>query len=149
MFRTLLVLGVLGLATANVASAQTVAQTLRDFGILGTWSKDCSAPASEDNLHTVFAALPSGKAKRTYYKGPNIIFNDFTITQAKRLPPNQLSYRQVGQLATGLTHIDVILLREKNRYMIWSSIGSDGKIYVKDGKFADGEATWWETRCKG
>lgn len=149
MLRTLLFLAAISVATTSVASAQTVAQTMRDFGILGTWSKDCSTPASEKNFHTVFAALPSGKAKRSYYNGPNKVYNEFTITRAIPLPSNQLSYRQEGRQSKRLTHIDVILLKDGNRYSTWSSIGDDGKVYVKDGKFSDGKATWWEAKCSG
>ena len=149
MLRIFLFLGVFGIATTGVVSAETAAQTMQDFGILGDWSKDCSIPANETNFHTVFAALPSGKAKRTYYNGPNKIYNEFTITRAIRLPSNQLSYRQEGKQAKGLTHIDVILLKDGNRYSIWSSIGDDGKVYVKEGKFPNGKATWWETKCSG
>ncbi len=143
MLRKMLLLAAFSLAMVSAASAQSAQQTMRDFGMLGKWARDCNAPPSRTNFHTVFAAMSSGNVQRTYYDGPDHIYNQYTITRAIRLPANQMSYQQVGPVG----RMDVILLKDGNTYRIWSSVGADGKIYVKEGKFNDGAASPAETKC--
>ncbi|MBI2716798.1 MAG: hypothetical protein HYX37_20475, partial [Rhizobiales bacterium] len=66
MYRGLLLVLALGLGTPATAGAETVAQTLKQFGLLGTWADDCSQPAANNNFHTVYAAMANGNVQRTY-----------------------------------------------------------------------------------
>ena len=136
------------LALPSLAQAQMPRDVLRDFGMLGTWATDCSRPAGEDNFYTIYAGLPDGNVRRTYYNTPGRerAYNEYFITQATRLPADQLSYRQEGSVDHD--KIDVILTRDGSKYRIWSSVREDGTPLVKDGKFPkSGEESPWQAKC--
>ena len=85
----------LAMATVETANAQSVADTIAQFGLIGTWAADCTQPASSSNYLTVYAIKPSGEVMRTYYDKPGHIYNNYKITSAKRQAPDLLSYEQV------------------------------------------------------
>lgn len=147
------------LALPALAHAQASPRdVMRDFGILGTWATDCSKPSSEDNFYTVYAGLPNGNGRRTYYNTParEKAYSEVTITRATRLPADQLSYRQEGLERRRVgdhdvvedEKIDVILRKDGNKYQIWSSVRGSGEVLVKNGKFPkDGGESPWQTKC--
>jgi hypothetical protein len=59
------------LLEAGPAAAQgkTAAQTLKEFGLIGEWSKACAAPTTELNNRTVFEPQPDGTVKLSYRLG--------------------------------------------------------------------------------
>ena len=85
----------LAMATVETANAQSVANTIAEFGLIGTWATDCTQPASSSNFLTVYAIKPSGEVSRTYYDQPGHVYNNYKITSAKRQAPDMLSYEQV------------------------------------------------------
>ena len=109
MHRGLLLVLALVLAMPAAANAETVSQTLRKFGLLGTWADDCSRPAANDNFHTVYAALPNGHVQRTYYNAPGKIYNQYVLQRVNRVSADQLFYSQKGSAG----RIDVVLLRSQ------------------------------------
>ena len=60
----------LAMASVETANAQSVANTIAEFGLIGTWATDCAQPASSSNFLTVYAIKPSGEVSRTYYDQP-------------------------------------------------------------------------------
>jgi hypothetical protein len=115
---------------------------------LGTWATDSAEPAGTSNFWTVYAGMTNGKVKRTYYNTPDRdkAYNEYIITRAIRLPASQLSYSQQG--VANKDRIDVILLKEANRYKIWSSVRQNGEVLVKEGKFTSGgDDSPWQTKC--
>ena len=146
-FRISLLAGALALMP-SLANAQSTRDVLRDFGLLGTWATNCAEPAGKYNFWTVYAGMTNGNVKRTYYNTPDRekAYNEYIITRAIRLPASQLSYSQQG--VANKDRIDVILLKEGNRYKIWSSVRQNGEVLVKEGKFASGgEDSPWQTKC--
>ncbi len=134
----------------TIASAQSPRAVLRDFGLLGSWATDCSRPSAADNFYTVYAGRADGMVRRTYYNTPDRKrpYNVYIITRAIRLPADQLSYQQEGEAEHD--KIDVILLKDGNKYKIWSSVTEDGKVLVKDGKFpGSGAESPWQDKCRG
>jgi hypothetical protein len=139
------------LSHGPAASAETVRQVLQQFGLLGTWSSDCSRPPANNNFHTTFVSLPNGKVQRTYYSAPGKIYNQYVLERVNRISADQLFYRQKG--AAG--YVDVVLKKDGNRYHVLSSQNENGKIYVQDGKFtanagdgsSAGKESPWETKC--
>ena len=132
-----------------LASAQSARDVLRDFGMLGTWATDCSRPSESNNFYTVYAGMSDGRVRRTYYNTPDRAkpYNVYFVTRAIRLPADQLSYQQVGEVNND--KIDVILLKDGNKYKIWSSVTAEGKALVRDGKFPDsGSESPWQTKCR-
>lgn len=149
MHRGLLLVLALVLATPAAANAETVGQTLRQFGLLGTWADDCSLPAADNNFHTVYAALPNGTVQRTYYNAPGKIYNQYVLQRVNRISSDQIVYQQKGSAG----RIDVVLMKAGNRYHVLSSQNENGKIYVKEGKFTEntsspGVESPWQTKCR-
>jgi hypothetical protein len=46
---------------AHLASAETVAQTTRDWGLIGTWSRDCSLPPGTDKIVAFSYEIAAGE----------------------------------------------------------------------------------------
>jgi len=145
----------LAMATVETANAQSVADTIAEFGLIGTWAADCTQPASSGNYLTVYAIKPSGEVSRTYYDKPGHIFNNYKITSAKRQAPDMLSYEQVWDFEGSPANVagdrvQVLLYMADNKYQIVSSQGSDGSFFVKDRKFPNsGNESPWQFQCHG
>ncbi len=145
----------LAMATVETANAQSVADTIAEFGLIGTWAADCTQPASSGNYLTVYAIKPSGEVSRTYYDKPGHIFNNYKITSANRQAPDMLSYEQVWDFEGSPANVagnrvQVLLNMADNKYQIVSSQGSDGSFFVKDRKFPNsGNESPWQFQCHG
>ena len=151
MHRGLLLLLALVLAMPATASAETVAETLQQFGLLGTWADDCRQPPANNNVHTVYEPLANGNVKRTYYNAPGKIYNQYELQRVNRVSAAQLFYSQKGSAG----RIDVVLTVTGNRYHVLSSQNQNGKVYVRDGRFTEfagdgssaGKESPWQTKC--
>ena len=145
----------LAMASVETANAQSVANTIAEFGLIGTWAADCAQPASSNNFLTVYAIKPSGEVSRTYYDQPDHVYNNYKITSAKRQTSDMLSYEQVWDFKGSPANIagdrvQVLLNMADNKFQIVSSQGSDGSFFVKDRKFpGSGDETPWQSRCLG
>jgi hypothetical protein len=145
----------LTMATVETANAQSVANTIAEFGLIGTWATDCTQPASSSNYLTVYEIKPSGTVSRTYYDQPGHIYNNYKITSAKREAPDLLSYQQVWDFEGSPANIAgdrvrVLLNMADNKFQIVSSQGSDGSFFVKDRKFpGSGHESPWQLQCHG
>jgi hypothetical protein len=141
------------MASVEAANAQSVADTVAEFGLIGTWATDCAQPASTSNFLTVYAIKPSGEVSRTYYDQPSHIYNNYKITSAKRQTPDMLSYEQVWDFDGSPANIAgdrvrVLLKLADGKFQIVSSQGSDGSFFVKDRKFpSSGDESPWQSRC--
>ena len=148
MLRTTLLATALALCLPSFASAQSARDVMRDFGILGTWATDCSKPSGASNFYTIYAGMPDGQVRRTYYNTPDRkkAYNEYIVRRAIRLPADMISYVQEGSVDHD--RIDVILLKDGSKYKIWSSVRDSGETLVKDGKFpGSGDESPWQTRC--
>ena len=144
------------MASVETANAQSVADTIAEFGLIGTWATDCTQPASSSNFLTVYAIKkPSGVVSRTYYDQPDHVYNNYKISSAKRQAPDMLSYEQVWDFEGSPANIagdrvQVLLNMADNKFQIVSSKGSDGSFFVKDRKYpGSGEESPWQLRCPG
>jgi hypothetical protein len=143
----------LALASAETANAQSVANTIAEFGLVGTWAADCTQPASSGNFLTLYAIKPSGEVSRTYYDQPGHVYNTYKITDAQRQAPDMLSYEQVWDFAGSPANIAgdrvrVLLNMADGKFQIVSSQGSDGSFFVKDRKFpGTTDESPWQSRC--
>jgi hypothetical protein len=143
----------LAVAAVETANAQSVANTIAEFGLIGTWATDCAQPASTGNFLTIYAIKPSGEVSRTYYDQPGHVYNTYKITNAKRQAPDMLSYEQVWDFEGSPANIAgdrvrVLLNMVDNKFQIVSSQGSDGSFFVKDRKYSGaGDESPWQSRC--
>jgi hypothetical protein len=141
--------------SVEAANAQSVANTIAEFGLVGTWATDCTQPASSSNFLTIYAIKPSGEVSRTYYDQPNHIYNNYKITDAKRQASDMLSYEQVWDFEGSPANIAgdrvrVLLNMADGKFQIVSSRGSDGSFFVKDRKFpGTTDESPWQSRCPG
>lgn len=145
----------LAMTTVEAAHAQSVANTVAEFGLIGTWATDCRQPASANNYLTVYAIKSSGEVSRTYYDQPGHVYNNYKITSAKRQAPDMLWYEQVWDFQGSPANlagnrVQVLLNMADNKFQIVSSQGSDGSFFVKDRKFpGSGNESPWQSRCPG
>jgi hypothetical protein len=145
----------LAMAAVETANAQSVADTIAEFGLIGTWATDCTQPASSSNYLTVYAIKGSGEVSRTYYDKPGHVYNNYKITSAKRQAPDMLSYQQVWDFEGSPANmagdrVQVLLNMADNKFQIVSSQGSDGSFFVKDRKFPDSsDESPWQFQCHG
>jgi hypothetical protein len=143
------------LASIEAANAQSAADTIAEFGLIGTWATDCAKPASAGNFLTVYAIKPSGEVSRTYYDQPSHTYNNYKITNAKRQAPDMLSYEQVWDFEGSPANIAgdrvrVLLNMADGKFQIVSSQGSDGSFFVKDRKFpGSADESPWQFQCHG
>jgi hypothetical protein len=148
MVRIWLLATALALGLPSLANAQSARDVMRDFGMLGTWASDCSKPSDASNFYTVYAGLPDGKVRRTYYNTPDrkTPYNEYILRRAIRLPADMMSYVQEGTVDHD--RIDVVLLKDGSKYKIWSSVRDNDEALVRDGKFpGSGDDSPWQTKC--
>jgi hypothetical protein len=142
------------MASVETANAQSVASTIADFGLIGTWAADCAQPASQSNYLTVYAIKPSGEVSRTHYDKPDHVHDNYKITSAKRQAPDMLLYEQVWDLESSPADVagnrmQVLLNMANGKFQIVSSQGSDGSFFVKDRKFqVSGDESPWQSKCR-
>jgi hypothetical protein len=138
---------------AGTADAQSAADIVAQFGLIGTWASDCGQPASGSNYLTVYA-IKNGEVSRTYYDSPDHVYNNYKIISATRQGPDMLSYTQVWDFAGKPANIagdrvDVVLNMADGKFQIVSSQGSDGSFFVKDRKFpSSGNESPWQFKCQ-
>jgi hypothetical protein len=141
------------MSMAGTANAQSAADVIAQFGLVGTWASDCGRPASDGNYLTVYAAKDS-VVSRTYYDKPGHAYNNYKIVTATRQGPDMLSYTQLwdfeGKPAdVAGDRVDVLLNMKDGKFQIVSSQGSDGTFFVKDRKYpSSGNESPWQTKCQ-
>ena len=128
------------------AQAATVSETLRDFGLLGSWATQCNAAATIDNNHRTYSVVSEDIVQEYNDLGPDYEPNIATITAAGRVAPNQLQINST--LQSGAVRTLLIVMRG-NTIRTMSNVRSDGAVLVKDGIVqSNGNATPALTRCK-
>jgi hypothetical protein len=132
-----------------LANSETVADALRDFGLIGTWAAACTEGASPTNSHATYQVTPAGALQLRYQSGADLEDSVYDIREAKMLAPDKLSLRQI---LTSNEHVvlDIVLVKENDRIRIWSSLFPDGTALVEDGVMttAAGRETRWMARCQ-
>jgi len=135
------------LALAAAALAQTPANMLAEMGMLGRWAADCTRPAGGNNPHTIFERSTAGSGAQ--YR---VIFDRNTSTtrsvdNVRGTDTIAMRFTTLTGESTGLA-FDITMLKEPARYKVIGSIGSDGKVYIKDGIIvSSGAANPWQNRC--
>jgi len=133
---------------ASPAAAGSVSDTLREFGLFGTWAVDCDAPPSPDDNHAVFSEVPPAGAQELIYFSPQYKPNTYAINSAERVGST------TDQISLGVTfgddmHQELILLVRNDTIRTMWNIAGDGSVRVKDGTItSNGGVTHSLTRCR-
>ena len=153
MVRIAFVVAAVALAMAGAADAQSTADVVAQFGLIGKWATDCGQPTSDSNYLAVYA-IKDGNVSRTYYDTADHAYNNYKIVSATRQGADMLSYTQTwdfeGKPAdVAADKVEVVLEMKDGKFQIVSSQGSDGRYFVKDRKYpSSGKESPWQSKCQ-
>jgi len=156
----------LGLLIPTVASAESIAATLNQWGLIGTTAKDCTKAASPSNAHNSYMV----RADASVYYAPNYgrgndSLNSYELEAATIEPSGAIVLRVTRSdktLGTAQIMGSAGRFTDSNKPREWTlTKGSDGRIRmmsnrevggdysVRDGKLVTNRAeTPWYTSCK-
>jgi hypothetical protein len=131
-----------------IASAQSPAGTIGEFGLFGLWADDCRSGPSPSNQYASFSVTSSGIIHLHNDFGPDYGDMLYRIVDAKRIGQFRMSLRQLLTTDDQIA-LDIIMLKSNDRIRVWSSRGADGSEYVHDGLIpaANNRETRWMERC--
>ncbi len=133
-------------AASGVARAATTAETLAQWGLLGTWALDCSQPASSSNGYLTYRAAGTGKVFHT---------RDF----GSRQDSNEVVEATIGRDGMLGLVIHFPALAQTRKFVLMK--GPDGRVRamsnstvegaeqtIRDGRFTfNNQPTPWQVRC--
>jgi hypothetical protein len=130
------------------SSAQSGANAVEEFGLLGTWAGDCSQSPSPANARATYSTTSSGGLQLKYESGGDYADSTYNISDAKQVAPDKLSMHQV-LIGNDQVTLDIVLLKDSGRIRIWSSTFPDGTALVEEGILTSftGRETRWMSRC--
>jgi hypothetical protein len=132
-------------ATLGAGAATIPGEELKKFGLLGTWAWDCSRPPDNRNPYTTYDARPDGSATRTLRMQVSGLDGVNRIGAAHYINDRRL---ELSWTQNGITFQIVFTKDERGRYRSVESVGSDGKTYIRDGRFTnDNSEVTWFTKC--
>ena len=145
--RRLALLLVAGIALAQDAAAESVADTLSRWGLIGTWSVDCTRSASTSNGHLTYIAVGGGKVMHERDFGDRRDANE--VQQASTGIGGALDII-VHFPTLGQTRKYTLLMGVDGRVRAMSNSRVDGTAAtIRDGKFTEGGGpTPWQMRCR-
>jgi len=137
---------VASLTLAHGAAAQPVPDTLRTWGLLGTWALDCTKPPSGSNGYLSYV-VRSGKVAHDREFGDRRDSND--VQQARTGVGGTLDL-VVHFPTLNQTRKYTMLMGSDRRIRAMSNSRIDGTDQsIRDGKFIhNGALTPWQTRCR-
>jgi hypothetical protein len=130
------------------AGAQSVAEAVQEFRLLGVWAIDCHQMPTARNEHSTFTKIGDGSIQLVNDFGANYDNMVYRIAAAAQIGGGRLLLRQVLTTDPSIV-LDVVLLKVNDKLRTWSSRFSDGTILVSDGTVdrSGGQQTPWEARC--
>jgi tetratricopeptide (TPR) repeat protein len=103
------------------------ADTLKQAGLIGEWAVECKLPVGVTNPHASFYIDENGRAFVVSGNDVNKLKGE--VTEARAIATDRIGYKLAAQ---GITY-EIVLEKRGERYRGLSSIGSDGKTYVRYG----------------
>lgn len=124
--------------------------TVRKFGLVGTWAVDCSKRPSTDNTYKVYTLSETGYPLRTWYRkygDRNDPAQTFEMRNLQMVGPDRLAYLDVRKSDGDLTNVVLVMIG--NRVRSYQAIDpKDGKLYIEKGKLLDsGKPTELFQKC--
>jgi hypothetical protein len=139
----------LGPAHPQLANAQSAADAVREFGLIGTWAGDCKEEASPANSYATYVMTQEGSLQLKYQTGTDEEDTiRYEISAVKPMGADKLSLRQ-ALAGNDRIALDIVLLKQDGKIRIWSSLFADGTALVEDGVMTamTGRETRWLARC--
>jgi hypothetical protein len=134
-------------ANATAARAQTIAETLDKWGLLGTWAVECSQPPGKNNTHTSYVATSGGSVLRKRLMGSRP--DSHQIKSAVVRPDGMIDVvTDYTDLGWGI-HKTTLMKGPDGRVKAFASGKADGTEYtIKSGKFVrTGAPAPWQSKC--
>lgn len=142
------------LLLAGPATAQQTWPVLAKMGVGGTWAAVCTEDVSDSNWFHTYYGDKSGVARRRADRGAALPSLNSTIDSSQNLTPTTFLMRMrnddAGWGESNQVAYDVIAeITPRGLRSLSSTRTSDGKQFVKDGKFvANGNPVRLFQRCK-
>jgi len=122
----------------------SVKDIFEKYGLLGTWSADCTKPVSKENRHAVYRVLDADHVQREVLSDPTIQGSLSVADRASEAGPNEVAISWVDD--HGRT--DNVVRVEANRFRLWHSTRETGEKLVVEGiEVDDKAATLWIQKC--
>lgn len=129
----------------SVAAAEDAAVTLKKFGLLGKFSKDCSQPSSMANQFTHYEAQPDGTVALAYDAAGSK--STYVVNSATIISPSVIVMNEIS--GDGRPFQVMLTLDGKRIRVIESRDPDSGRVYIAAGRLtANNRESNWETRCK-
>jgi hypothetical protein len=115
---------------------------LQQISFLGRWSASCEAPPSPANPYLVYYDAGGGLVGRRLDRGAGLPMLESRIDSAKLLAPGRLALT-VRNLDANWKDADGMVFETEvevsgDRARTVRSVASTGRVYIADGKMADG-----------
>jgi hypothetical protein len=145
MLRVVCAIAALCLFAPGALAADTAAQAAKKWGLLGTWKIDCAAPASVANSEFTYT-IQDGRLFHDRNFGDHQDSNAITKATIRRdgaivLIVQLASIHQVREYA-------FIKGNDGRLRAVSNKDAKTGEHTIRDGKFADGRETSWQTLCR-
>lgn len=139
----------LTIGMAERASAQAASEILAKAGLLGRWSRDCETAAMGGNPYTIFERVQGGTGAQFRIDAGTTGTIRRIVENVRLLSPNTVSMRiKTSPNSDEPMNAELIIQLEPNRIRALSSVGSDGKFHIRDGKMVStGNESPWTNRC--
>jgi hypothetical protein len=131
------------LLAAPSAQAASAREVLEKYGLIGTFSRDCSQPVSQRNSYIVHRPLDAERVQRDFMREASKS-TATVIASASELRPNEIMIR----IVFGERHTDVVYRVEGQRFRTLQSTRDNGEKIVVDGRaIEDGLPMPWLNKC--
>jgi hypothetical protein len=132
------------------ATAPSVEDLFRQFGLFGNWATDCKQPATPANPHVSISTPSTGLVRENHDLGRDYAVNRYSVLSAERLSDTRLSVKVIFQPGTDSEERQTLefLIRERTRRTMFNQ-PAGGAVRVKDGiALAHGSKTPVLNKCE-
>lgn len=129
--------------TASAAQAATVKEVFEKYNLVGTFARDCTKPASKDNVYFVNRVIDAEHVQRDQMSGPTTrdVINIFD--KATALGPNEVSVSgKRGEQA-----FELVWRVEQNRHKGMEATFAGKKTLTAGRQVHNGQNTEWLNKC--
>ncbi|HEY7229751.1 MAG TPA: hypothetical protein VH558_05210 [Pseudolabrys sp.] len=117
-----------------IALAASVEEVFQEFGLFGTWARDCSSPATPVNPHVSITIPSAGLVLEDHDLGPDFAVNRYSVLSAVPVSHSNVSVQVIFQPGTEVEERQKLVFSVNNNTRRTLFNQSDaGAIRVKDG----------------